>query len=51
MKGQARTKTQKRRLAQSIESKAFMLFGEGLISAAQYEKILQLTRRVINKLK
>ena len=44
------TKTQKRNLALSMQSKLLKLFREGLVTAKDVENMRQLTTRIMKKL-
>lgn len=45
------TKTQKKRMLNSVRKKSFVLFGEGIMSMQDYDKIITITKKGLNKLK
>lgn len=45
-----RTKTQKKRALDSIKSKAFRLFGDGILSTAEYGKMVSIVNSKLKKL-
>ena len=45
-----KTKTQKKRALESIKSKAFKLFGDGILTTAEYGKMVSVVNSKLKKL-